>query len=402
MTESELALTWVMLSFLLPSAVFSFFGGALVDRLQKKLIIVASQVLTTVSTLAFAFIIYFGEVNFWHFICFGLFNGTVLALTMPARMAVIPDLVATTSLTNALALSNSTFSLARVVGPHLAGYLIALFAGGGEQDYTKAVGLVFFLITFLYIASTIGTLFLHYRGDPIRTTQKALARDFLEGMLYLKQNRIVIGLLLMSLLTMIFGFSAQFLLPAVNVKIFDGGAQSLGYLQAAVGVGALSGALILARLGDIGHKGRVMFTLAHLWAICIAVLPFVQNFVLSMFVLSLIGAFSAGISALIMSLVQLSVSARMRGRITSIMWATHGCIPLGMIPIGLMAELFNIQVALVTATLMMVGSTIAVKSYIPEVAKIRRGHSEIDRQMSETQKFGGQDTQLEQPTRRLD
>lgn len=374
LTESEIALTWVMLSFLMPSAIFSFFGGTLADRMNKKTIIVGSQLFTTISTFVFALIIYFGTVKFWHFICFGLINGTVLALTMPARTAVIPDIVVAKSLTNALALANSTWSLARVVGPTIAGYLIALFAAG-DHTSTKGVGIVFFVITLMYGVSTAGTLLLHFKGEPVRGTPKSFSRDFLEGLVYVRRNRLVLGLLLMSLLPMTFGFSAQFLLPALNVDVLNGDAQLLGYLSAALGIGALAGGLILARLGDIGHKGRTMFILCYLWAIGIVVLPWIAQFWLSIFVLALIGAFSAGISALNMSVIQLTVSSRVRTRVTAIMWATHGCMPLGMIPIGQLAERINIQFALFVAALLMVVSALLIKHWLPEVAQVRRGHS---------------------------
>lgn len=374
LTESEIALTWVMLSFLLPSAVFSIFGGALADRMNKKTIIVGAQFFTTISTFLFALIIYFGNVQFWHFIVFGLINGTVLALTMPARTAVIPDIVVAKSLTNALALANSTWSIARVVGPTIAGYLIALFAAG-DHTSTKGVGIVFFVITLLYGASTAGTYLLHFKGEPVRTAQKSFTRDFLEGLIYIRRNRLVLGLLLMSLLPMTFGVSAQFLAPALNVDVLGGDAQTLGYLFAALGVGALVGALVLARFGDIGHKGRIMFLLCYLWAIGIAILPWISIFWLSILVLALIGAFSAGISSLNMSVIQLTVSSRVRSRVTAILWATHGCLPLGMIPIGQLAERINIQFALFVAAFLMVVSALLIKHWLPEVAQVRRGHS---------------------------
>ena len=173
---------------------------------------------------------------------------------------------------------------------------------------------------------------------------------------------------------MTFGFSAQFLLPALNVDVLNGDAQLLGYLSAALGIGALAGGLILARLGDIGHKGRTMFILCYLWAIGIVVLPWIAQFWLSIVVLALIGAFSAGISALNMSVIQLTVSSRVRTRVTAIMWATHGCMPLGMIPIGQLAERISIQFALFVAALLMVISALLIKHWLPEVAQVRRGH----------------------------
>ena len=85
MTGSPLDLTWVMLAFMLPSLVFSLAGGVIADRMRKKSIMVTSQLLNTVATVLLATIIYNGDVTFAHFIYFGLFNGTVLSFSMPAR-----------------------------------------------------------------------------------------------------------------------------------------------------------------------------------------------------------------------------------------------------------------------------------------------------------------------------
>ena len=165
MTNSPLALTWVMLSFLLPSFLFSLAGGVIADRIHKKSIMIASQVLNTLATILLARIIYSGDITFWHFIYFGLFNGTVLSFSMPARSAVIPEVVGKDSLVNAMALQSATFNLSRILGPALAGILIALLAGG-DTTSTFGVGIVFFIIAGLYALSVCAVSFLHYDGAP--------------------------------------------------------------------------------------------------------------------------------------------------------------------------------------------------------------------------------------------
>ncbi|MEE3183961.1 MAG: MFS transporter, partial [Pseudomonadota bacterium] len=129
MTGSPLDLTWVMLAFMLPSLVFSLAGGVIADRMRKKSIMVTSQLLNTVATVLLATIIYNGDVTFAHFIYFGLFNGTVLSFSMPARSAVIPEIVGQDSVVNAMALQSATFNLSRILGPVAAGALMAYAAG---------------------------------------------------------------------------------------------------------------------------------------------------------------------------------------------------------------------------------------------------------------------------------
>ena len=240
MTSSALALTWVMLSFLMPSFFFSLFGGVIADRWQKKRVMVASQVLNTCSTLALAWIIYSGEVTFWHFIYFGLFNGTVLSFSMPARSAVIPEIVGRDNLVNAMALQSATFNLSRILGPALAGVLIALVAAG-DTTSTKGVGIVFFVIAALYLGSVIAVTVLHYRGMPVTEHRGSPLGDIREGFRYMRDERIVLGLLIMGFVPMTFGFSASFLLPAFNQDVIGGGPDDLGLMMTAMAAGALVG-----------------------------------------------------------------------------------------------------------------------------------------------------------------
>ena len=112
-----------------------------------------------------AVIVYNGWVTFWHFIYFGLFNGTLLALSMPARAAATPEIVPRETLTNAMALSSATFNLARVFGPVIAGAMIAVLAAG-DTTSAESVGIVFFAIAALYFLSVVSVLFIDYTGAP--------------------------------------------------------------------------------------------------------------------------------------------------------------------------------------------------------------------------------------------
>lgn len=377
LTDSAVALTWVMLSFWIPSSVFSFLGGALGDRIRKKTIMVGAQVASMLSALTFGTLILIGDekVPFWYFIVFGFFNGTILALSMPTRTAVMPDLVAPRHLTNALSLSASTFNLSRVVGIALGGLLLsAIFLPLFSP--TISVGLLFLCIASLYGCSIVGTLLIHYQGNPTRVHKKSLARDFWEGVVYLRNSRVVVGLLLMGLIPTMFGFSAQFLLPAFNGRLFEGKSETLSGLLVALGVGAVLGSLTIARYGEVDQKGRLMYVLAFLWAFFLAILALSTTYWVALIVLALVGASSAGLSSLNMSVLQLIVSAKMRSRIMAITWACFGLMPIGMIPLGFMAEKIGLQTAFLSCAGLMFVGIVCTHFVAPEVAKIRRGHKD--------------------------
>ena len=108
LTSSAVDLGWVTMSFMIPQVIFSLWGGVLADRVSKKSVLVVAQSLNAVATLVMAFIILMGNVDFWDFIVFGLFNGIVLALSFPARNAFVPELVDEQLIFTAMALNTAS------------------------------------------------------------------------------------------------------------------------------------------------------------------------------------------------------------------------------------------------------------------------------------------------------
>jgi MFS family permease len=374
MTSSPMALTWVMLSFMLPSVVFSLFGGVLADRLRKRSIMIVSGALNTVATIWLAAIVYAGDVHFWHFIYFGLFNGTVLALSMPARASVTPEIVGRDQVVNAMALQSATFNLSRIVGPTLAGALIALTAAG-DTTSTTGVGVVFFVVAALYAISVICTMLIHYQGNPHNSGSDPIA-DIVEGFSFMRRERVVLGLLVMGFVPMTFGFSVTFLLPAFNADILNGGPETLGILVTGSGAGALAGSLLLARAGDIGSKGRVMFYAGYLWAVFVAGFALTGSLTMALILGAATGLSGAVMGSLNMSVIQIAIPDEIRGRVMAIMMMAHGFMPLGIIPISAVAEAFGIDIALLLAALLLAVSLIVLRMWIPELIHIDRGHDE--------------------------
>ena len=377
MTSSPLALTWVMLSFMLPSFVFSLAGGVIADRMRKKSIMITSQILNTTATVLLATIIYTGDVTFWHFIYFGLFNGTVLSFSMPARASVIPELVDRKNVVNAMALQSSTFNLSRILGPALAGGLIALFAAG-DTTSTTGVGIVFYVISTLYVVSVVCTALLRYKGDPARSRETTMLADVGEGFRYMKNERIIVGLMIMGFVPMTFGFTATFLLPAFNSDIIHGGPDDLGLILTAMGIGALLGSLTLARLGDVRNKGRILFVTCYLWAIFLAGFALSTSLFAAMVMGAFTGLFGSIMGALNMSIVQLAIRPEIRGRVMAIMMMTHGLMPIGVIPISAAAEFLGIDIALLCSAFLMAGSMLLIGALYPELQRIDKGYGPED------------------------
>jgi MFS family permease len=375
MTSSPLALTWVMLSFMLPSFIFSLAGGVIADRLNKKPIIVFSQFLNALATVLLAYIIFNGTIDFWHFIFFGLFNGTILAFSMPARSAMIPEVVGEENLVNAMALQSATFNLSRILGPALAGVLIAIFAAG-DTTSTYGVGIVFFIIAALYMLAVLTTALLRHQGTPLQAGMTSPIDDIKEGLHYMWDDKVMLGLLIMGFVPFTFGFSASFLLPAFNQDIIGGGPDDLGLLMTSMGAGAFVGSMILARLGDISRKGRVMFVAAYLWAIALAAFAFSTSLIAALLTGAALGFFGSVFGALNMSVIQLTVRPDIRGRVMSIMMMTFGLMPIGVIPVSALAEFVGIDIALMVSSIMLAFSMLCLGYIFPDLVRIDKGHGE--------------------------
>ncbi|MBX3705817.1 MAG: MFS transporter [Pseudomonadales bacterium] len=375
MTASAMALTWVMLSFMLPSVVFSLAGGLLADRLHKRSVMLVAQSLNALATILLAIIVFTGTVTFWDFIYFGLFNGTVLALSMPARSAIGPEIVGREHMVNAMALQSATFNLSRIMGPALAGALIALFAAGDTGSRTGA-GIVFFVIAGLYVASVVCTALMRHRALASSRGTSALA-DIKEGFRYMRDERLVLGLLVMGFVPMTFGFSVTFLMPAFNADVIGGGPEDLGLLMTSVGAGALLGSLALARAGDIGGKGRVLFIAGYLWAFCVCAFALSGTLVGALLFGAASGLAGSVMGSLNMSVIQLALPDAIRGRVMAIMMMAHGFMPIGILPVSAIAERIGIDTALLVAGTLLLVSVAAIRLWIPGLARIDTGHRSV-------------------------
>lgn len=348
LTSSALDLAWVTLSFMIPLVAFALLGGVMADRVPKRGIIMLAQGLNSVATILLGVIILAGQVDFWDFIWFGFFNGTVLALSMPARQAMVPELVPERLIFTAMGLTTTSWNLSRILGPAMAGFLIAWIAGGDTTSHF-GVGIVYFMIAALYLASSLAM----WRVAPTRPSARAEdqhpLRDIADGMRYIWDNPPVLGLILLSIVPFLFGMPINTLLPAYNEDILSGGADDLGLLMSAMGIGAIVGSLMMATMGELRGKGRWLIGTSIAWAGATALVGTADSQLWAVAAVALVGWLSSWNMSLNRGLLQTSIKPTMRGRVLSIDMMSHGLMPLGVIPISLIAEQVNVAVALQVA-----------------------------------------------------
>ena len=373
MTSSAMNLTWVTMAFMVPQIVFSLIGGLLADRFPKKPIIGFAPVLNGVATLIMAIIIMFGDVSFWDFIWVGVINGTSLALSIPARTAFIPEIVGDRLMFNAMAFNTASWNLSRILGPALAGFMIAVFADGNTTS-TYGVGLVYFVLSGLYLISAVTVLMIKHSGKPSYDAIDSPLQELLEGLAYVIGSPVVGGLILLSILPFLFGLTINTLLPAFSTDILQGGPDDLGLLMTGMGVGAILGSFALAKMGNLSRKGYWLLSSSVVWGGLVAAFGLTTNFTIATIIIGLIGFISAVNMSMNRSLVQLQVEQRMRGRIMSIDMMSHGLMPLGVLPIGYIAETVSIPAGLIVSGLILCISTIILGAMMPKVRSINIGY----------------------------
>ena len=350
LTASALDLAWVTISFMFPSVLFSLYGGVLADRFPKRRLVVIAQTLNCLATLVMAAIIFANKVTLWDFICFGFFNGTVLALSMPARQAFIPELIPQPLIFTAMALNNTGWNLSRLIGPAFAGGLIAWIADGNEQS-AFGVGIVYLVIASLYLVSALTTLLVSVPGSPESASRSGTLSEMRQGFDYAFSHPRVLGLLILSIIPFLFGMPINTLLPAFNQDILGGHADTLGFLISAMGGGAIVGSVLMAAMGGLRNKGRWLVISALGWGLLTVVFGLSENMLVAVLVMALVGLLSSWNMSLNRGLLQHEVASGMRGRIMSIDMMSHGLMPLGLLPISWIAQSHGVDVALMVSGL---------------------------------------------------
>ena len=359
--DSPSALTWAMVSFAAPMAIVSLLGGALSDRVPKKYLIIGSQLGNAALTFTVGMMDATDTIWLGALMALGVLNGSMFALNMPSRQAIISEIVPRDRVMNAVALNNSSMNLTRTFGPALAGILIAFFS----------TALVFYLVSIVYVFSALSVVRLSASGVYNNSPRKSVIADIKEGLRYSLGDQTLRGLIIMAFMPAMFGFTLFVLMPAwareqLNVTSFD-----LGYLMAVMGIGALAGTLGLASLRKLSKRGMVLIVISVIWGFSVVGVALSVEFVSAIFFLIVYGLLNSLYMSLNMTLSQTYASPEMRGRVMSLFMMTFGLMPIGAIPFGEFAEVVGTGQALSISGLVMAGLTLAFAFVYPHFRRIQ-------------------------------
>lgn len=363
LTGSAFALGLVTTVQFTPLLLLSLIGGAISDRVSKRNLLLATQVISGLLALLLGTLVASGRVQYWHVLVIAGALGTVNAFYTPARQAFVPELVEKNALLNAVALNSAIFNGARVVGPAIGGLLIA----------SIGLSLNFYLNAASYLAVIAGLLLIRPRPVPSSRRDERLLTNVAEGLRYIVETPRVYTILLLIGVASLFALNFTTLMPLFARYVLHVGSEGYGFLMASMGVGSLTGAIALAFFNRRDLARRFIYTGAFVFLIAEIAFGFSRLFPLSVVLLVIVGLFSTLFTTTANTRVLSLTPSRLQGRVMSVYSLMFlGMTPFGSFLSGVVAERYGAPVAVVAGAIITLLFTLLVFVYRPTQRAERR------------------------------
>jgi MFS family permease len=368
LTGSYAALGIVSLANAIPGMILSLPGGVLADRLEKKTVIQVGQAANMLLCAVIAFLLLSDLLIFEHLVAGAVFQGMINAMIMPARQSMIPEIVEEDRLMNAVALNSAAMNVMRLVAPGLGGLLLA----------TLGPGWVYVSMAALYAG---GALFLF----PVRKAAHALdpariaadrerhkgggVRDLVEGVRYMKRDRIVLMILMVNLMIVLFSMPFQMILPGFVKEVLDAGPGRLGLLMSLTGVGSLAGSLLIASMPP-RNRGLVLLLSSLLLGISLIAFSASTWFWVTAAIMVIIGVGQAGRMSLGNVLLQSYTDREYRGRVMSVYLLEFSLTSFATFFVGVLANFLGVQMAIGATAVGLVGFIVLTLLFLPRMRRL--------------------------------
>ena len=360
LTRSSLAVGMFGLVSLLPLVTMARAGGPIADAVDRRKILVATQLLMGLTSTGLALNAGRAHPALWPaFVCAGLAAG-LHGVDMPTRTAVLPNLVRRDQYSAAAALGQVLLQVGQVAGPALAGVVI------GQAGLAAA-----YWIDALTCVAAIGAILAIGPQPPQGGGTRAGLASVREGLSYLKGRRVLTSTFLIDINAMVFGIPRA-LFPALGTGLYGGGASTVGLLYAAPGAGALVGALLTGWVGHVRRQGWAVIAAVVAWGAAIAGFGLVSWLPLGLFLLALAGAADVVSAVFRSTILQLSVPDHLRGRLSSVHIAVvTGGPRLGDAEAGAVAALTTPRFSVVSGGLACIAGALVLARLVPELRHYR-------------------------------
>ncbi len=344
-----------------PVLLLSLYGGVIADRYNKLRVVIICQALLLAEAGALWWFTWTGRIDFVSLLILTTLNGVISAFEIPARQAMIVELVTREDLVDAIALNSGGFNLARIIGPSIAAIVLAKWG----------VAACFAINAISYFA-VLGSLFQVRlpRWVP-REILVSPIEQLKQGFQYIRSNRAVTGLMAVVAVYSIFGFQYLSMMPVIARDVLHTGAGGYGLLLSFVGIGALTGALSLAGLGVRVKRGRLYNVTAYVYAGLIMLFALMRSVHLAAAALLFLGLAMLINGALSNGIIQSVVPDELRGRVVATyIFVYVGFPPIGSFLAGLLADYIGVEWAIFGGGLVMMVFGIWAFSKYPEIRSV--------------------------------
>ena len=344
-----------------PVFLFSLYGGVVADRRSKLHIVMVCQALLLLEAAALWWFTWTGRMNVEWLLALATLGGLISAFEIPARQALTVELVSREDLVDAIALNSGGFNLARIIGPSIAAIVLA------------KLGLAWcFGINALSYFAVLGSL--AFVRVPAWTPVQNLVSPFeqlKQGLDYIRGTRAVSGLMGVIAIYSIFGFQYLTMMPVVARDLLGTGASGYGALLTFVGIGALTGALLLAALGPRIRRGRLFRSTAFAFALLTILFSFVRSVPLAAVVLLFLGLTMLINGALANGILQSVVPDELRGRVmATYVFVYVGFTPIGSFSAGAIARVVGVEWAIFSGGVVMLAYSMWAFWRYPEIRAV--------------------------------
>lgn len=360
LTDSELMLSLVNLVGLLPVVPVSLLAGVISDRFPRRRLILVTEVVLMGQALVLALLTWLGIVQVWHIIVLSFVLASASALEQPARLAFIVDVVGKEDLTNAIALNSGVYNAARILGPAIAGLLVAWVGEAG----------CFFINAVTFLAVIVALLAIRLPRQDRAREQFRVAGSLMDGLRYTWQTRPIRSLMLIVALSSFLTLPYITLMPAFADDVLRVGSDGYGFLMTGVGIGAIFGAMVVASVRT-GHRGTWL-TVGNVIAPALLVLFCLSmDFPIALVLVVLVGGGNAVRQTLANSLIQINTAEDFHGRVMSVFnLLFNGMSRVGAVAVGALAEITGVSLAVGASAVLMVMAGVVMIWAMPEVRNL--------------------------------
>jgi predicted MFS family arabinose efflux permease len=379
--DNAAALGLINLVVAVPMLVMSPIGGVVADRVDRRKLILLGQALVVANELFVFGMLAGGALEFWHLLASVFMMGAIFPFIMPARQAIVANIVGREGLGNAMALTMGGMNASRIAGPALAGFLIA----------TVDVKATYLVAVLLYAAAML-SMWKAGAGDQRSEPRerKSVLGDLTGGFSFVAKHPGVRSLMLISMVPVLFAQPFQALLVVFAEDVWDAGSGGLGILQAAAGIGGILGSVWVAWRGNPRSPSRLMLTNLLLFGGTLFLFAVSPWFALGIAMVIVADIFANVFQTTNGTAMQLLIPDEVRGRVMSLGMMTFGLTPLGTLPVSAAAEVWGAPAAVAGSAVAMIAVTALAWYLSPSL----RG---IDRVIAAENGRFGRTTQADRP-----